>query len=53
MALGKQGTAPCKTSMVSDRVAEVMILGLPQVHKLGLVESKGLLPVKYLGLVIG
>ena len=53
MALGKQGTAPCKTSMVSDRVAEVMILGLPQVRKLGLVESKGLLLVKYLGLVIG
>ena len=53
MAWGKQGTAPCKTSMVRDRIAEIMTLGLPQVCKLWLGESKGLLPVKYLGLEIG
>ena len=53
MAWGKQGTAPCKISRVRDRIAEVMILGLPQVRKLGLVESKGLLPVKHPWLGIG
>ena len=53
MALEKQGTAPRKTSMVMDRVAEVMTKGQPQVCKQGLGESKGLLSVKYLGLGIG